>query len=216
MKRRIVLLGPPGSGKGTVAAQLQAREGLEHVCSGHLLRQTVAMGSAPGTQVGPYLDQGELVPDPLVLTIMERWLNGLADGASFVLDGFPRTLNQATVLDEWLAKRQLPIEKAILFIADEAEILDRVTGRRSCPRCGQVYHVTRVPPRQAGRCDKCGVALVQRTDDSVPVMRKRFEIYRRETVPLQPYYQQQGKLAVVDVTDSPEARFTATCAAIRS
>src|SRR5881398_1429373 len=146
MKRRIILLGPPGSGKGTIAARLQQEFGLDHVSSGHLLRREVENGSAIGQRAKWFLEKGESVP--------------LDHG--FMLDGFPRTLSQARALDEWLAARNAPIEAVILYDCDLAIVLDRITGRWSCPKCGRVYHIYSVPPKVAGICDDCPVKLTQR------------------------------------------------------
>jgi len=214
MKRRIMLLGPPGSGKGTIAARLQQEFGLNHVSSGHLLRREVEKGSAVGQQAGRFLEKGELVPDRTVLKFMGEWMRSAPLEKGFMLDGFPRTLSQARALDEWLAARKAPIEAVVLFACELAIVLDRITGRWSCPKCGRVYHIYSVPPKVAGICDGCTVELTQRADDSEPVVRRRFEIYARQTRPLAEYYENQGLLTVVDAALSPDERFARTVAAL--
>jgi adenylate kinase len=214
MKRRVILLGPPGSGKGTIAARLQQDFGLKHVSSGHLLRREVEIGSATGRRAASFLEKGELVPDRTVLKLMAQWIQSEPPETGFMLDGFPRTLSQAAALDQWLNQRNTPVEAVVLFACDLPVILDRITGRWGCPRCGRVYHIYSVPPRVEGRCDDCSVALTQRGDDTEPVVRRRFEIYERQTRPLSRYYTQQGKLTVVDAALSPDERFERTVAAL--
>jgi adenylate kinase len=214
MKRRIILLGPPGSGKGTIAAQLQKELGLAHVSSGHLLRQEAEAGSPVGQRAKSFLEKGELVPDATVLEFMSDWMQSAPLNRGFMLDGFPRTRVQAVALDEWLAAKNAPIEAVLLYACDLDVVLDRITGRQSCPKCGRVYHVRSVPPKVPGRCDACGAALIERADDSEAVMRKRFEIYIRQTEPLVTYYDQQGKLGVIDASRPPEERLKASLAAL--
>jgi adenylate kinase len=214
MKRRIILLGPPGSGKGTIAAQLQRESGLAHVSSGHLLRQEEERGSAVGKSAKVFLEKGELVPDETVLELMGGWLQSAPLDRGFMLDGFPRTLAQAKALDQWLAARNAPIEAALLYACDLAVVLDRVTGRQSCPQCGRVYHFRSMPPNVPGLCNDCGIALVERADDSEAVMRKRFEIYASQTEPLADYYERQAKLVVIDASKSPQERLAASVAAL--
>ena len=214
MKRRIILLGPPGSGKGTVATRLHREFGLNHISSGHLLRREVEEGSALGQRARWFLEKGELVPDRTVLQFMGEWIKSAPLEDGFLLDGFPRTLSQARALDQWLATRNAPIEAVILFDCGLKLILDRITGRWSCPKCGRVYHIYSAPPKVAGFCDGCSIALTQRADDSEAVVRKRFEIYRRHANPLASYYEQQGKLTVVDAALSPDERFAKTVAAL--
>ena len=214
MKRRIILLGPPGSGKGTLAARLQQEFGLNHVSSGHLLRREVERGSAIGQSVKVFLEKGELVPDHSMLRFMGEWIKSAPVNDGFLLDGFPRTLSQARALDEWLAERNAPIEAVILYACDLKLILDRITGRWSCSKCGKVYHIYSVPPKAPGLCEVCLGALIQRADDRETVVRKRFEIYKRQTKPLAKYYEQQGKLTVVDAALSPDERFAKSAAAL--
>jgi len=213
MRRRVILLGPPGSGKGTIAVQLQKELGLRHVSSGHLLRREVDNGSTVGRRAKLFLDNGELVPDDAVLELMNSWLSSSNPEEGFVLDGFPRNLAQAKVLDDWLGRS--PIERVILFHSPESVIVDRLSGRRTCPKCGRVYQWPTLAPSKDGVCDACGTLLVQRGDDQEPVVRKRYELYRRETEPLAAYYQEQGKLTVVDATGPLEQRFSAATAALR-
>jgi adenylate kinase len=214
MKRRIILLGPPGSGKGTVAARLHQEFGLNHVSSGHLLRREVERGSAIGQRARLFVEKGELVPDRIVLEFMGEYLKSAPLSEGFLLDGFPRTLSQARALDQWLAARNAPIVAVILFACGLKLLLDRITGRWSCPKCGRVYHIQSAPPKVAGLCDDCSIALAQRVDDSEPVVRNRFEIYRRNAKPLADYYEQQGNLTVVDAALSPDERFAKTVAAL--
>ena len=214
MKRRIILLGPPGSGKGTLAARLQQEFGLNHVSSGHLLRREVERGSVIGQSVKVFLEKGELVPDRSMLRFMGEWIKSAPVNDGFLLDGFPRTMSQARALDEWLAARNAPIEAVILYACDLKLILDRITGRWSCSKCGRVYHIYSVPPKAAGLCEDCLGALTQRADDRETVVRKRFEIYKRQTKPLARYYEQQGKLTVVDAALSPDERFAKSAAAL--
>jgi adenylate kinase len=145
---------------------------------------------------------------------MGEWMKTASLDQGFMLDGFPRTLSQAKALDRWLAERTSAIEAVILYACDLKIILDRITGRWSCPKCGRVYHIYSVPPKISGMCDDCSIGLTQRADDSESVVRKRFEIYIRQTRPLAKYYEQQGKLTVIDAALSPDERFAKTVAAL--
>jgi adenylate kinase len=214
MKRRIILLGPPGSGKGTVAVRLHQEFGLDHVSSGHLLRREVEKVSAIGQRARLFLEKGDLVPDGIMLQLMGEWVKSAPENDGFLLDGFPRTLSQAKALDQWLAVRNAPVEAVILYAGDLKLILDRITGRRSCPKCGRVYHIYSAPPKVAGLCEDCLIALIQRPDDNEAVVRKRFEIYGRHAKPLANYYERQGKLTVVDAALLPDERFAKTVAAL--
>ena len=187
---------------------------MRHVSSGHLLRREVEGGSAIGLRARLFLEKGELVPDRTVLKFMGQWMKSAPLDEGFLLDGFPRTLSQARALDEWLAERGAPIEAVILYACDLKIILDRVTGRWSCPKCGRVYHIYSVPPKVAGQCDDCAVGLTQRADDREPVVRKRFEIYARQTRPLTRYYEQQRKLTAIDAALPPDERLAKTVAAL--
>lgn len=214
MKRRLILLGPPASGKGTIAGRLQKEFGLPHVSSGYLLRREAERGSAIGSRAKVFLEKGELVPDSVVLEFMSSWLRMAVLDAGFMLDGFPRTLVQAKALDDWLAARAAPIEAAVLFECDLAVVLERIAGRRSCPQCGRVYQLKSLPPRQAGLCDECGVALIQRDDDTAPVMRRRYAVYDELTMPLAEFYERQGKLTRIAAAAAVEERFSKVAAAL--
>ena len=197
-----------------MATRLHQEFGLNHISSGHLLRQEVEKGSEIGQRARVFLEKGELVPDKTVLQLMGEWVKIAPVDAGFVLDGFPRTLSQAKALGQRLAMRNAPIEAAILYACDLKLILDRITGRWSCPKCGRVYHIYSAPPKVAGLCEDCLIALIQRADDSEAVVRKRFEIYRRHAKPLDDHYEQQGKLTIVDGALLPDERFAKTVAAL--
>jgi adenylate kinase len=195
---RIVLLGPPGSGKGTQASALEKRRGVPHIASGDLLRANVRDSTALGRKVKPYMDRGELVPDELILDMMADRLSQPDAQQGYVLDGFPRTVKQAEALEERLRALSQDLDAVVYLKVPEAEILRRLGGRRTCPHCNAVYHVDTMPPKREGICDKCGATLVQRDDEKPAVIRKRLEVYSAQTQPLLDYYQARGLLREID------------------
>ncbi len=198
-----ILLGPPGAGKGTQAKRLAQKMNGLHLSSGDLLRAEKAAGTELGKKAAGYMESGQLVPDSLIIEMM---LNKMAqtDGQSILLDGFPRTLAQAEALDEGLGQKSLKIDRVININVPDAEIERRMTGRRSCPKCGAVYHIEFAPPKSDNVCDNDGTELVQRNDDKPEVVRTRLLTYHRQTQPLVDYYSKHGLLRDVDGTQSPE------------
>lgn len=199
----IVLLGPPGAGKGTQAKRLAKKMQALHLSSGDILRAEKAAGTELGKQVAAYMDRGELVPDSLIIEIMLGRMTRKS-GESVLLDGFPRTLAQAEALDKGLGQHGLAIDRVINIDVPDSEVERRMTGRRSCPVCGAVYHLEFAPPKVPGKCDKDGAGLVQRNDDKPEVVRKRLVTYHLQTQPLVDYYKRHGLLRDVDGTQSPE------------
>ena len=197
---RILLLGPPGAGKGTQAQEIQRRWGMPHISSGDLLRAQVKERTPLGEQALPYMTRGDLVPDNLILAMMRDRLRQPDAAAGYVLDGFPRTLDQARALDEMLADLGQSLEGAIDLEVPEEELVRRNAGRLVCPRCEAIYQVNTMPPRRAGKCDHCAADLIQREDDRPEVTRHRFQVYRRLSEPLVAYYSQRGLLHHVDGT----------------
>ncbi len=197
---RIVLLGPPGSGKGTQASTLEKRRGIPHIASGDLLRANVRDRTALGAKAKPYMDRGNLVPDELILDMMAERLSQPDAQKGYVLDGFPRTVKQAEALEERLAALGQELDAVIYLEVPEAEILRRLGGRRTCPRCNAIYHIDTMPPKQEGICDKCGAELVQRDDEKPDVIQKRLEVYSAQTQPLLDYYQERGLLQEINGT----------------
>lgn len=214
MKKRLILLGPPGSGKGTLAAQLQSDFKLDHVSSGHLLRMEVEKYTRMGRYVQAFLDRGELVPDEFLLDFMAGWWNGLSADSKFMLDGFPRTLRQAEVLDLRLAERNAGIEAVLFLDCPVTLAIQRISGRRSCPKCGRVYHRSALLHPKAGQCEECVVDLIHRQDDEEEVVRKRYDIYVQETEPLIQYYRGQQKLTFIDGSSCAMETFAATKVAL--
>ena len=200
----VVLFGAPGAGKGTQAAILAEKTGLVHITTGELFREAIRQETELGKQAKPYYDRGQLVPDRLTIAmLLERLSQGdCARGA--ILDGFPRTLEQATALDEALAQEGRAIDKVVYIQVAENELLGRLAGRWSCRQCGSVYHERFQPPRQAGRCDQCGGELYQRDDDKPETVRSRLEVYFQQTAPLIEYYRARGKLVEIDGDKSVE------------
>ena len=195
---RIVLLGAPGSGKGTQAQKLVARYGVPQISTGDLLREAVAAGSALGRQAKAAMDAGELVSDDIVLGIIRERLDREDAAAGFVLDGFPRNEAQAQALDAMLEALGQPLDCTVLMELDLDVLLRRLTGRRSCANCGRIYNVHTSPPARPDVCDHCGGSLERRADDNEETVRNRLEVYRSRTQPLIGFYQRRGLLKVVD------------------
>jgi adenylate kinase len=201
----LVLLGPPGAGKGTQAKRLVARWDIPQVSTGDILRQAVKDGTELGKQAGPLMAAGKLVPDDLVLGIVRDRLCQPDAAKGFILDGFPRTIPQAEKLDEALAQHGKALDAVISLEVPIETLVERISGRRSCPRDGSVYHVVQNPPRRTGICDLCGAALVQREDDKEESVRTRMQAYAASTAPLKTFYAGKGLLRSVDGVGAPEA-----------
>jgi adenylate kinase len=197
---RIVLLGAPGSGKGTQAKLLIERYHIPQISTGDLLRAAVAAGSPVGKKAKAAMDAGKLVSDQIVLALIRERLRKGDTRPGFILDGFPRNIPQADALDKLLRSLKKPIDLAVLIDVDFDVLLKRLTGRRSCPACGAVFNVHFSPPRIAGRCDACGAALVHRADDNEATITSRLEVFSAQTRPLVDYYKAQGKLRSVKGT----------------
>jgi adenylate kinase len=197
---RIVMMGPPGAGKGTQAKRVAERFGVPHVSTGDMLRQAVAAGTALGRQARRIMDDGRLVPDDVVIGIVDERLAAADAALGFVLDGFPRTVAQAQGLERLLAGRREELSRVLQLDVPEDEIVRRLSGRRVCRQCGTMYHVAFDPPAQADRCDRCGGELYQRDDDREETIRQRLEVYHEETAPLIAYYRGAGLLREIDAT----------------
>ncbi len=206
----LILLGPPGAGKGTQAKLLSARLSAPHVSTGDMFRDHKARSTEIGKRVQAIMDSGGLVTDDITNAMVEERLGRPDVASGCILDGYPRTVGQAGFLDELLARLGRPLGKVVSYEVDEAAIVDRIGGRRSCPTCGAVYHVTQQPPRVAGVCDKDGAALVQREDDKPENVRKRMQEYAAKTAPLKAFYQARGQVAEVDGLGAPDAILAAT------
>lgn len=194
---RIVLLGAPGSGKGTQAKLLVQRKGIPQVSTGDLLRAEVAQGSPLGQKAKAAMDAGELVSDEVVLGMIRRRLNEPDARNGFILDGFPRNLTQGEALDELLQEIGQPIDHAVHIKVSRGALMQRLTGRRTCESCGQMYNVYSSPPKREGICDRCGGRLLQRDDDNEETIARRLDVYQQQTEPLIGYYERQGKLVTV-------------------
>jgi adenylate kinase len=192
----LVLLGPPGCGKGTQAEKLSAEYGLARISTGDMLREEVNAGSELGKKVEVIMEAGELVPDSVVLNLVGTRLKSASRG--YVLDGFPRTVEQARLLDRLLENTKGGLDLVIALKIDDGSIVRRLRDRRSCPNCGAVYNLATAPPGVQAVCDSCGGDLVQREDDREETIRERLEVYRRRTEPLKSYYAEKSILRMVD------------------
>jgi adenylate kinase len=198
-------MGPPGSGKGTQAKKLSEQFGMAHLSSGDIFRAEKASGSDLGKALGQYMNAGQLVPDETVVEVMAKAIASSSAKGGLLLDGFPRTVAQAEALDRQLAKAGKPLDAVVVLEAGDDLIIDRITGRRVNPRTGRIYHVRNMPPRVAGIDDETGEKLVQREDDREEVVRKRLEVYRRQTAPVVEYYRTRTKLPVLEFDSSGPA-----------
>ena len=196
---RLILLGPPGAGKGTQAERLQKRFAIAQLSTGDMLRAAVKAGSEIGKQAGALMARGELVPDAVVVGIIEQRVEAADCRRGFILDGFPRTIAQAEALDAMLARKGLKLDAVVELTADEEVLVDRITGRYSCGKCGAGYHDRNLMPKVAGVCDRCGATeFSRRADDNATAVRTRLKAFREQTAPLLPYYQGRGVLRSVD------------------
>ena len=188
------MVGPPGSGKGTVSEKLEKDFNLSHVSAGELLREEVRKETTLGLDIKKILEQGDLVPDRLVVEIIKL---DIKDKTDFILDGFPRTLDQANSIED------IPIDMVIYLEVPEEVVIERFAGRRVCPKCKAGYHINYLPPKQEGVCDECGTELVQRKDDVPEVIKERFRVYKEKTQPLIDYYREKGLLKTIDGAPAP-------------
>jgi adenylate kinase len=195
---RIVLLGAPGSGKGTQAKKLMERYGIPQVSTGDLLRAAVRAGTGLGKQAKVAMDAGRLVADDIVIGMIRERLQDADTDKGFIMDGFPRSGAQARELDAVLSSLGQPLDKALLIDVKFDALMKRLTGRRTCKDCGQMYNIYYSAPKKAGICDRCGGELLQRADDNEETISNRLKVYQDQTEPLIEYYQKQGKLTAVD------------------
>ena len=195
---RIILIGAPGSGKGTQAQRLSASQGIPQVSTGDLLREAVKVGTELGQRARQAMDSGQLVSDDIVVGIIKERLAQADAQQGFVLDGFPRNIPQAEALDTVLEELATPLDGVVLMDVDFNILLKRITGRRSCSDCGRVYNVHTSPPAKEGVCDACGGQLTQRVDDNEETVANRLKVYESETAPLVAFYEKRNLLRVVD------------------
>lgn len=204
----VVLLGPPGGGKGTQAKQLVGEFGLAHYSTGEILREEVRRGSEVGRRARAIMEAGELVPDEVLGEIVRGRLRDLKDGSGCILDGYPRTVAQARFLEE--IREGLPLT-VVNITVDEDQIVKRLSGRRFCPECGNIYNIYFSPPKQEGLCDRCGIELERRKDDHEEVIRERLRVYNEQTRPVVDFYRSWPTYFEVDGNREPAAVFDDVC-----
>jgi len=203
--RAVIFLGPPGAGKGTQAKQIAESYGVPHLSTGDMFREHVSRGTPLGLRAKPIMERGELVPDDLVLSMVEDRISRPDTADGFILDGFPRTVPQAEKLDEILRRRFKTEPLVVHFVVDKNQLVRRLTGRRVCGIGGEIYNIYDHPPKVSGRCDRDGGELTQRPDDREEVIAERLAAYERQTRPLVDYYRRRGVLKDVDGMAAPEA-----------
>ena len=204
MKSIVVFLGAPGAGKGTAAAAVAARTGARHVSTGAMLRDAVARGTPAGLEAKSHMEAGGLVPDEVLYRMVAELLAATPDPATLFFDGFPRNEAQAAKLEELAAANGAAVSSALLLDVSREALLERLGGRRVCPKCGAGYHVKALPPKVEGVCDACGAALVTRVDDQPATIAHRLEVYESATAPVIGFYEKAGKLRRVDASGTAE------------
>ena len=203
----VILLGPPGSGKGTQAQKIGERYHIPQISTGDILRSAVKEQTPLGVEAQGYMDQGRLVPDEVVVGIVRERLTASDCNGGFMFDGFPRTLPQAEALDATLGEMKREIHHVISIEVDNEELLRRLTGRRTCRNCGAMYHIMFNPPQKDGICDQCGGELFQRDDDQEATIRARLQVYEEQTAPLIAYYNKKGLLRPIEGVGAIEEIF---------
>jgi adenylate kinase len=208
---RLILLGPPGAGKGTQAEMLKEKFKIPQISTGDILRQAVKENSELGTRAKIVMDAGQLVPDDVVIDLIKERIRQADCKAGFILDGFPRNITQAEKLSETLVEMDLKIDKVIDLELNAEEVVNRLTGRNTCPECGAMFHHFSRPPKISGVCDSCKGVLEQRPDDNRETIHERLKVYMESTAPLKEFYQKQGNLKMIEAKGSVEEIFTNVC-----
>lgn len=211
---RAVLLGPPGSGKGTQAVRLVEKYEIPHISTGDIFRKNIKEGTELGKKAQEYMNAGALVPDELVVDLVKDRLQQDDCKNGFLLDGFPRTIFQAEKLDEFLSESNLKMDIVINLKVEKEALIKRLTGRRVCKDCGASYHIVNIPPKKEGVCDICGGELIQRKDDNIETVENRINVYEEQTAPLIGYYKEAGSLVDFDGEASLDEVFDAIVQAI--
>jgi adenylate kinase len=213
---KIVLLGPPGAGKGTQAKLISEKYSIPHISTGDIFRKNISEKTKLGVEAKRYMDNGQLVPDQVTIDIVKDRLSKNDCKEGFLLDGFPRTVKQAEALDEFLNENHNKIDAALLIDVEEKFILERMTGRRVCPSCGASYHIRFNPPKVEGKCDACDSDLIQRKDDTEATVKERLDVYNQQTQPLVDYYKNQNALLKVEGTKEINQVFDEICDALKA
>ena len=213
---KIVLLGPPGAGKGTQAKSISNRYSIPHISTGDIFRKNISEGTPLGIEAKSYMDKGQLVPDEVTINMVKDRLTWEDCKNGYLLDGFPRTVAQAEALEGFLADRNEKLDTALSIEVPSSFILERMTGRRVCPSCGASYHVKFNPPTKDGVCDVCGSDIVQRKDDTEETVSERLKVYERQTQPLIDFYNNKNLLSTVDGTKAINEVFESICSILGS
>ena len=203
----IILLGPPGAGKGTLSSKIIENKQAVQISTGDIFRYNISNETELGLKAKAYMDKGELVPDELTIDLLWDKFDSLGDenkDSIILFDGFPRTISQAQALDDGMEERNQKIDMVIYFDVDDEILIQRLTGRRTCPECGATYHIINNPPKQEGICDKCGTKLIQRADDKIETVENRINVYNKQTSVLIEYYTNKGILKSIDGTKKPD------------
>ncbi|WP_124040552.1 adenylate kinase [Clostridium perfringens] len=208
---KIVLLGPPGAGKGTQAKSISNRYSIPHISTGDIFRKNISENTPLGIEAKSYMDNGQLVPDEVTINMVKDRLQQDDCKNGYLLDGFPRTVHQAEALDNFLTEREESIDTALLIEVPKEFILERMTGRRVCPSCGASYHIKFNPPANDGKCDLCGSDVIQRKDDTEETVKERLDVYENQTQPLIDFYKNKKQLSVVDGTQAINEVFESIC-----
>jgi adenylate kinase len=203
----MVFLGPPGAGKGTQAKKCVEKFSLMHLSTGDILREEVKQGTELGEKAKVYMERGDLVPDEIIIGMIRKKIEEAANFQGYLLDGFPRTIQQAEALDKILASMGEKLSVVINFSVPDEEVVFRLANRMVCSQCGQMYHKYNMPPKKEGICDKCGGKLIKRKDDNEETIKRRLEEYHSKTAPLIEYYEKQGILKTIDAKRDSEAVF---------